>query len=183
MEAAPTVRQAMTKDDWNTIVDRTGTDPKGWRGLREDICRFFANRFEYDPATGDPVKHYSPTTMAGKFVGSKTRKFPKDFTNPIGIVGGDCDLIGQWRFPTHKGIVLIVGGEVKQLAAYQMLLDAQKDKKYDPIAVVSPTAGQVGVVLYSARKFALLAIRDCSIESTFLLLLIFVLQAPPFRPW
>ena len=95
MKDAPTTRQPMTKDDWNTIVARTGTDPKGWRGLREDICKLFANRFEYDTATGDPVKHYSPTTMAGRFVGCKTRVFPKDFTNPIGIVGGDCDLIDR----------------------------------------------------------------------------------------
>ena len=55
LDAAPTTKAPMTKEDWNTIVARTGTDPKGWRGLREDICKFFANRFEYDPATGDPV--------------------------------------------------------------------------------------------------------------------------------
>lgn len=154
LEAAPNTKQPMTKDDWSTICARTGTDPKGWRGLREDICKFFANRFEYDPSTGDPVKHYSPTTMAGKFVGCKTRKFPKDFTSPIGVVGGDCDLIGQWKFPTPKGIVLIVGGEVKQLAAYQMLLDAQKDKKYDSIAVVAPTTGEPAAHKQCAKQFA-----------------------------
>ena len=154
LKIAPTTREPMTKDDWNTICARTGTNPKGWRGLREDICKFFANRFEYDPATGSPVKHYSPTTMAGRFVGCKTRAFPKDFTSPIGVVGGDCDLIGQWRFPSHKGIVLIVGGEVKQLAAYQMLLDAQKDKKYDPIAVVAPTTGEPAAHKQCAKQFA-----------------------------
>jgi archaellum biogenesis ATPase FlaH len=154
LEDVPITKHPMTREEWSTICARTGTDPKGWRGLREDICKFFANRFEYDPATGDPVKHYSPTTVAGKFVGSKTRKFPKDFTNPVGVVGGDCDLIGQWKFPTPKGIVLIVGGEAKQLAAYQMLLDAQKDKKYDPIAVVSPTVGEPAAYKQCAKQFA-----------------------------
>ena len=154
MEAAPNTKQPMTKDEWRAIRANTGVDPKGWRGLRKDICEFFDNRFEYDQETGSPVKHYVPTFMNGEFVGSKTRKFPKDFTSPIGIVGVDCDLVGQWRFHTHKGIVLVVGGEVKQLAAYQMLLDAQKDKKYDPIAVVSPTVGEPAAHKQCAKQFA-----------------------------
>jgi hypothetical protein len=138
------------------IKSYTGLAGKGYRGLRDEITKYFGVRYEYDEETGEPIKQYIPTTKDYKLVGYKTRKFPKDFTNPIGQTGKDCDLIGQFRFKDSTGILLIVGGEIKQLAAYQMLLDNQKAKtgdKYDPIAVVAPSIGESGAAKQIANQY------------------------------
>ncbi len=138
------------------IKGYTGVAGKGYRGLRDEITKYFGVRYEYDEETGDPIKQYVPTTKDGKLVGYKTRKFPKDFTSPIGQTGKDCDLIGQFRFKDASGILLIVGGEIKQLAAYQMFVDDQKKKgktQYDPVSVVAPTIGESGCAKQIANHY------------------------------
>lgn len=150
-------KEPITEAEQEHIKSYTGTSGKGYRGLRDEITHYFRVRYEYDEATGDPVKQYVPTTKDGKLVGYKTRKFPKDFTSPIGVTGKDCDLIGQFRFKDSTGILLIVGGEIKQLAAYQMFVDDQKRKgktQYDPVAVVAPTIGESGAAKQLANHYA-----------------------------
>lgn len=123
------------------IKKKTGVESKGYRGIRTDISRPFGVRYEYD-TSGNVVATYYPTTKGYNISGYKVRKHPKDFTSPYGETGKDCEMFGQFRFKTNTNTCLIVGGEHDVLAAYQMLLDAQKDKKYDPIAVVSATIGE-----------------------------------------
>ena len=149
-------REAITPEENERIKSYTGTDGKGWRGIRKEINAYFGVRYQYDEATGEPVKEFVPVTKDGQLVGYKTRVFPKDFSNPIGKVGKDCDLIGQFRFKNYNHTLLIVGGEVKQRAAYQMLLDAQQSRgkgEYDPIAVVSPTVGESGAAKQVALQY------------------------------
>lgn len=122
----------------------TGVDSKGYRGIRTDISKPFGVRYEYSQEDGSVVKTYYPTTKDGKLVGYKVRKHPKDFTSPIGETGRDCELFGQFKFKTFANTVLIVGGEHDCLAAFSMLFDAQKNKNFNPIAVVSPTIGESG---------------------------------------
>lgn len=147
-------REAITKEENEKIKSYTGTDGKGWRGIREEINKFFGVRFQYDETTGEPIKEFVPTTKNGELVGYKTRVFPKDFSQPVGQVGKDCDLVGQFRFTNFNHTLLIVGGEIKQRAAYQMLVDDQKSRgkdSFDPVAVVAPTVGESG----AAKQIAL----------------------------
>lgn len=126
------------------IKAQTGMDTKQYRGIRTDVSKNFNVRYQYSEQDGSVESTLYPTTKDYKLCGYKVRKHPKDFTSPIGETGKECDLFGEFKFKTHSGIVLITGGEHDQLAAYQMLLDNQKNSKFDPIAVVSPTLGESG---------------------------------------
>lgn len=140
-------REAITPEENEKIKGYTGTDGKGFRGIRKETNSFFGVRYSYDEATGDPVKEFVPTTINSELVGYRTRIFPKDFTQPIGKVGKECELVGQFRFKNGGNTIIIAGGEIKQRAAYQMLLDEQKAKgktEWEPTAVVSPTIGEGG---------------------------------------
>ena len=150
-------KEPITEQEHNQLKSYTGTSGKGYRGLRDEITRPFGVRYEYDEETGEPIKQFVPVTKAGKLVGYKTRKFPKDFSSPIGQTGKDCDLIGQFRFQNANGILLIVGGEIKVFAAYQMFVDDQKKKRkeqYDPVSVVAPTIGESGAAKQLANHYA-----------------------------
>lgn len=151
-------KEALTKEENEQIKSYTGTSGKGYRGLRDEITRPFGVRYEYDESTGEVVKQYVPVTKDGQLSGYKIRKLPKDFTS-AGQTGKQCDLIGQFFFKNPSGILLIVGGEVKQLAAYQMLFDHQeaRNKKsnqaFDSIAVVSPSIGENGAAKQVAYHY------------------------------
>lgn len=122
----------------------TGLDPKGYRGITQETSKYFGVRYEYSEITGKVEKTLYPITKDNQLSGYKVRIHPKEFNSPLGETGKNCDFFGQHRFKTHTGICVIVGGEHDQLAAYQMLKPLQKDKKYDEIAVVSPTIGESG---------------------------------------
>jgi KaiC/GvpD/RAD55 family RecA-like ATPase len=139
-------KEPLTKEENEQIKTYTGIKSKGWRGIKDDTNKFFGVRYTYDEETGEPDAQYVPTTIGGKLVGYKVRQFPKDFSGPVGVVGKDCDLVGQFRFPNGGRVVVIVGGEVDQLSAYQMLAEYQESKGYDAVPVVSPTVGEGGSV-------------------------------------
>ena len=130
------------------LKETTGLKSNGYRGIRDEISKFFGVRYKYDETDGKTVKAVLyPTTTSYEISGYKQRTHPKNFKSPgpIGETGKECDLFGQFRFKTFSNTLLIVGGEHDQLAAYQMLVDAQKNKNYDPIAVVSGTTGESSV--------------------------------------
>lgn len=142
-----TTREAITPEENEKVKAYTGTDGKGFRGIRKEINSFFGVRYSYNESTGEPIKEFVPTTINSELVGYRTRVLPKDFTQPIGKVGKECDLVGQFRFKNGGNTIIIAGGEIKQRAAYQMLLDDQKSKgktEWEPTAVVSPTIGEGG---------------------------------------
>lgn len=148
-------KEAITKEENEKIKSYTGTAGKGFRGLRDDITKPFGVRYEYDETTGDVVKQYVPVTKEGQLVGYKVRKLPKEFMG-VGQTGKDCDLIGQFLYKNPSGILLIVGGEIKAYAAYQMLTDDQKRRgkdKFDPISVVAPTIGESGAAKQIANHY------------------------------
>ena len=121
----------------------TGVDSKGYRGIRSDVSKPFGVRYQYSELDGSVVATYYPVTKDGNLVGYKVRHHPKRF-EAIGETGKDCDLFGQFKFKTNNHTLLIVGGEHDQLAAFSMLSDAQRNKDFDPIAVVSATVGESG---------------------------------------
>ncbi len=119
-----------------------------WRGIRPETNKFFGVTYECSQETGLPIKQFVPTTIDNAHVGYKTRVFPKDFSHPVGEVGQKCDLIGSFRFVNGGKYVVICGGEVDFLSAFQMLRDYQVSKgngeKYDSVACVTPTVGESG---------------------------------------
>lgn len=129
----------------NQLKEETGDKTKGYRGIRDETSKKFMLRYRYSEMDGTVDEIYYPCTKAYKLVGYKIRKHPKEFANPFGETGLSCDLFGQIWFKTFNGTVLITGGEHDALAAYQMLSDAQKNKAFDPVAVVSGTSGEGSV--------------------------------------
>lgn len=135
------------------IKEKTGVDSKGYRGIRSDISKPFGVRYEYEEG-GDVVASYYPTTQNYELSGYKVRKHPKTFNTPYGETGKDCELFGQFRFKTYSHTVVIVGGEHDALAAFMMLYDNQKNKKFDPVAVVSPTIGETSAHKQIQQQYA-----------------------------
>lgn len=138
--------QEFNKEVYNSIQKRTGTDPKGYRYISKETSEFFKVRYSYDESTGQVKETLYPITKDGKMSGYKVRKHPKDFANPWGETGKDCDMFGQFHFATQSGICMIVGGEHDAMAAFQMMRAAQSSDKFDPVAVVSASVGEAGAV-------------------------------------
>lgn len=130
------------KEVHDKLKENTGLDSKGYRGIRTDISKWFGVRYQYSEVDGSVAKTYYPCTKNYEISGYKVRNHPKDFRGALGEVGAGCDLFGQFRFKTTTGTILIVGGEIDMMSAFQMLKDAQKDKRFDPVAVVSSTVGE-----------------------------------------
>lgn len=137
----------MSEDSKKRIKEGT-THKLTWRGIRPETNKFFGVVYECSQETGLPIKQFVPTTIDNAHVGYKTRVFPKDFSHPVGEVGQKCDLIGSFRFVNGGKYVVICGGEVDFLSAFQMLRDYQVSKgnegKFDPVACVTPTVGESG---------------------------------------
>lgn len=122
----------------------TGTDSKGYRGIRSDISRPFGVRYGYSEEDGSVVATYYPTTQNYEISGYKVRKHPKRF-EAIGESGKNCELFLQFAFKnTTEQRVVIAAGEIDAISCYQMLADYQKTKGYEPIPVVSSTIGEAG---------------------------------------
>ena len=138
------VGQHFDKEVKERIKEQTGVDSKGYRGIRTDTSKPFGVRYEYSQEDGSVSASYYPCTQNYELSGYKVRKHPKNFANPYGETGKDCELFGQFKFKTFSHTVVIVGGEHDVLSAFQMLSDAQKNKQFDPVAVVSSTIGEGG---------------------------------------
>ncbi|WYV99046.1 DNA primase/helicase [Pseudomonas phage vB_PpuM-Amme-3] len=147
------------------LKEITTTDSKNFRGIRKDITTFFGVRHEIDTATGEVAKQYYPCTTEGNLTGYKIRRVPKDFSQPpLGETGKDADLFGWFRFKNEGGgpnsRCLIVGGEVDQLSAFQMLKDyqdkqnAKNGTEYAPPPVVSSTIGESGAHKQAVKHYA-----------------------------
>lgn len=144
------------EDIHTKLKESTGVDSKGYRGIKMEISRSLGVRYQYSEEDGSVVKSFYPVTkdsltlgVKDSIVGYKVRGHPKTFLPPIGEAKNDCDLFMQWKFPTHKGILIITGGEVDAMSAYQMLYENHvkrggKDKGWDEVAVVSGITGEGG---------------------------------------
>lgn len=147
------VGQYFDKDVNEKIKLDTGTDSKGYRGIRTDISKPFGIRYQYN-SDGEVTSTFYPTTKNYELSGYKVRIHPKNFSNPYGETGKECELFGQFKFKTFSDTVVIVGGEHDTLAAFQMLSDNQKQKQYNPVAVVSPTIGESGAYKQIQNQYA-----------------------------
>ena len=136
------------------VKKQTGVESRNYRGIRTETSRPFGVRYAYAEEDGSVEATYYPCTENYDISGYKVRKHPKDFSSPIGETGKECELFGQFRFKTNNHTVVIVGGEHDCLAAFQILSDAQKNKNFDPVAVVSPTIGESGAYKQVQKQYA-----------------------------
>ena len=122
------------------------TDPNGFRGLTRDTCTKFRVRHVFNDRN-EVVEQYYPATINYELSGYKVRKNPKDF-DAYGTTGKACDMFGQAIFRnSNSKTVIITGGELDAMSAYQMLCDYQKAKgngEFEPVPVVSCTVGEGG---------------------------------------
>lgn len=108
------------------------------RKIGEDAAKHYGVKLEYDTGTGQPVKHFYPITKDGVVTSYKVRELPKTFVS-IGDAKGKVDLFGQSVTPAGGKKLLIVGGELDCLAAWQMF--KEKYPNLNP-AVVSLPKGE-----------------------------------------
>jgi len=115
---------------------------KEYRGIPAFVAELFEVRMECDSATGEVAASYYPVKRKGEIVGYKVRKHPKIFSSfPKGATKGEVDLFGCG---TASKAVVITGGEEDAMAAYYMLLSAQKDDRFEP-CVYSVVHGEQAV--------------------------------------
>lgn len=148
--------QPMTKEEVKDFIKKTGYKSNNYRGIRDDVSQFFGHLTKLDN-NGNVIARYYPETQGTNVTGYKCRMHPKNFNyGKLGLTGQTCDLSGQVKFKGHSKYVLIVGGCEDKAAAYQMLIDNQKDRgqsDFEPIAVVSPTTGEPSAYKQVAAQY------------------------------
>lgn len=146
------LEKALSREDFLSIWQSTGSDPKGWRGLTKETCDDLKIRFRYNEDDGKPNSMLVPTFMPMEDgakavpVGYKIRVFPKDFSHSVGAFGKATDLIGMHKFHSHNRTLIVLSGEIDWASAYQMY-KAKKPERYIP-AMVTSTLGEGGTLTH-----------------------------------
>ena len=140
VEVKPSNKPIITEEQRADIKSKTGIVTNGYRGITDEVSKYFGVRYSYDD--NDQVcEQYYPITQEGQLTGYKIREVPKNFRS-VGRTGADCELFGQFRFNRGGKYIIITEGEIDALSAYQMMQDYTRSKggSYET-AVVSPTTG------------------------------------------
>lgn len=137
------IEDFITREEVLSIQQKTKRECNGYRGIHDDVKKFFGVRTEFDD-NDEVVATYYPVTTGYRLSGYKRRRHPKLFDS-VGYVKSKSDLFGQYRYKdmTEGKTVLIVGGEADTEAAYQMLKDyyVSRGWDYEPV-VVSAVVGE-----------------------------------------
>jgi len=112
------------------------------RGIKADVCEVYGVTVQCSEETGEITEHNYPVTCEGVLIGYKVRRLPKVFKS-VGDCKGKVDLFGQNLTAGGKRL-LITGGELDAMAAYQML--KAKYPTYEPSVVSLPKGENVGAV-------------------------------------
>lgn len=156
VEVKPTVEnsEAMDIEEVKELIRSTGYVSHGYRGIRDEINKFFGHLSKLDDQGNVIARYYPETNNNGKLTGYKCRNHPKDFSHgKVGATGNKSQLSGQVKFKSPSKYVLYVGGEEDKAAAYQMLKDNRKDQEFDSIPVVSPTSGEGSAAKQAAMQY------------------------------
>ncbi len=156
VEVKPTVEnsEAMDIEEVKELIRSTGYVSHGYRGIRDEINKFFGHLSKLDDQGNVIARYYPETNNNGKLTGYKCRNTPKDFSHgKVGATGNKSQLSGQVKFKSPSKYVLYVGGEEDKAAAYQMLKDNRKDQEFDSIPVVSPTSGEGSAAKQAAMQY------------------------------
>jgi len=146
--------QPMDIEDVKSFIRSTGYVSNGYRGIRDDINKFFGHLTKLDEHGKVLSRYYPETNDNSQVTGYKCRNHPKDFSHgKVGLTGSKSQLSGQVKFKSPSKYVLYVGGEEDKAAAYQMLKDNRKDQEFDSIPVVSPTSGEGSAAKQAAAQY------------------------------
>jgi archaellum biogenesis ATPase FlaH len=146
--------EAMDIEEVKELIRSTGYVSHGYRGIRDEINKFFGHLTKLDEAGNVLARYYPETNNFGKLTGYKCRNHPKDFSHgKVGATGNKSQLSGQVKFKSPSKYVLYVGGEEDKAAAYQMLKENRKDQEFDSIPVVSPTSGEGSAAKQAAMQY------------------------------
>ena len=108
------------------------------RKINQSTCAHFQVHVGVSESSGEVNEHYYPISKNGKTVGYKKRTLPKTFST-VGDCKGEVELFGQSVSPPSGKRLLITGGELDAMSAWQML--KEKYPQYTP-AVVSLPKGE-----------------------------------------
>lgn len=146
--------EAMGTEEVKELIRSTGYVSHGYRGIRDEINKFFGHLTKLDDQGNVLARYYPETNNFGKLTGYKCRNHPKDFSHgKVGATGNKSQLSGQVKFKSPSKYVLYVGGEEDKAAAYQMLKENRKDQEFDSIPVVSPTSGEGSAAKQAAMQY------------------------------
>lgn len=146
--------EVMDVEDVKSLIQSTGYVSNGYRGIRDEINKFFGHLSKVDAQGNVIARYYPETNNNGKLTGYKCRNTPKDFSHGNqGITGSKSQLSGQVKFKSPAKYVLYVGGEEDKAAAFQMLKDNRKDQEFDSIPVVSSTVGELTAAKQAAQQY------------------------------
>lgn len=146
--------EVMDIEEVKSLIQSTGYASHEYRGIRDDINKFFGHLSKLDSQGKVLARYYPETNNNGKLTGYKCRNTPKDFSHGNqGITGSKSQLSGQVKFKSPAKYVLYVGGEEDKAAAFQMLKDNRKDQEFDSIPVVSSTVGELTAAKQAAQQY------------------------------
>lgn len=146
--------EVMDVEEVKSLIQSTGYVSNGYRGIRDEINKFFGHLSKLDSQGNVIARYYPETNNNGKLTGYKCRNTPKDFSHGNqGITGSKSQLSGQVKFKSPAKYVLYVGGEEDKAAAFQMLKDNRKDQEFDSIPVVSSTVGELTAAKQAAQQY------------------------------
>lgn len=142
--------KGFTEDDVQHITKlRAVKKQPDYRGVKGAVAKYLGVLYETDEQ-GNVLRQLVPTTINDKVVGYKSRHHPKNFSKPMGEVGQKCDLVFSNLAKKFGKYIVICGGEIDAMSAFQMLGEYTKRRntasgnEYDPIPCVSPTVGETG---------------------------------------
>lgn len=107
-----------TVDEINTF----STQALPERKISKATCNHFGVKVEVSEENATVIAHCYPYTRDATVVGFKKRSLPKTFSS-IGNLSGSLELFGQNVSPKSGKRLLICGGELDALAAFQMLTE------------------------------------------------------------
>ncbi len=146
--------EVMDVEEVKALIQSTGYTSNNYRGIRDEINKFFGHLSKVDSQGNVIARYYPETNNNGKLTGYKCRNTPKDFSHGNqGITGSKSQLSGQVKFKSPAKYVLYVGGEEDKAAAFQMLKDNRKDQEFDSIPVVSSTVGELTAAKQAAQQY------------------------------
>jgi len=132
------VNQESPKLTWETLQQLPSIAIKD-RALTKEVVEFYQIKVQFSEETGEIVSHYYPSFTNGKLVAFKKRNIPKSFSWVKHTEASGKELFGQRLFPSGGKRVLISGGELDAVSAYQMLQEAYPNLH---VACVSPMHGE-----------------------------------------
>lgn len=112
------------------------------RKIKASVCEYFGVTVSCSETDGTITEHNYPIHQDGTLVGYKIRRLPKTFKT-VGSCKGKTDLFGQNLTAGGKKL-LITGGELDAMAAYQML--KSKYPTFEPAVVSLPKGETVGAI-------------------------------------